>query len=156
MQDKIHGKYDVLGRRIKAARMAAGLTQLQLAEKINIAYSSVFRWEHGESKPRISSLRALARVCAVPIGGLTSAIKEKTKIARNRDELIKAEIAKRLRSLRGNMLQRDYAKKIGMTPSVYLRYERGERRLRDFQIRNICVICGVSANWLLFGKERVT
>jgi transcriptional regulator with XRE-family HTH domain len=35
MQDKIHGKYDVLGRRIKAARMAAGLTQLQLAEKIN-------------------------------------------------------------------------------------------------------------------------
>jgi transcriptional regulator with XRE-family HTH domain len=53
------------------------------------------------------------------------------------------------------MLQREYAKRIGMTPSVYLRYERGERRLRDFQIRNICVICGVSANWLLFGKERV-
>ena len=92
MQRKIHGKYDVLGRRIKAARMTAGLTQLQLAQKVNAAYSSVFRWEHGESAPRVSSLRAIARVCGVPVGGLTSAIKGKTKTEKNRDDLIKAEI----------------------------------------------------------------
>jgi transcriptional regulator with XRE-family HTH domain len=154
MLNKIHNKDNALGKRLRAARESAGLSQVRLAEKIHAAASSVMRWEWGEIAPRESVLKAIARACKVPISTFTSAIKSKTKPDANSAELIKAEIAKRLRFLRGRMLQRDFAKKIGITPRAYLRYESGERHLRDFQLRNICEICRVSADWLLFGKER--
>lgn len=154
MQNKIHYDDDALGKRLRAARKSSGLTQARLAEIIHAALSSVRRWEWGESAPKESVLKAIARACKVPIGTFTFTNKNKTKLAGNRAELIRAEMAKRLRLLRGEMPQRDFAKKIGLTPRAYLRYEGGERHLRDFQLRNICEICRVSGDWLLFGKER--
>lgn len=43
---------------LKAARVAAGMTQEELAEKIGVSRSSVIKWESGETKIRPVNLYA--------------------------------------------------------------------------------------------------
>lgn len=45
---------------IARARMAAGLTQKQLADAIGSIPAEVSRWEHGERAPRASKLKQIA------------------------------------------------------------------------------------------------
>lgn len=45
---------------ISAARLAAGLTQSQLAERIGVAPQHVGRWERGERKPKVDALIRIA------------------------------------------------------------------------------------------------
>ena len=45
---------------ITAARIAAGLTQAQLAEKIGVAAQHIGRWERGERKPKTDALIRLS------------------------------------------------------------------------------------------------
>lgn len=49
---------------LRNARLAAGLSQFQLAEKIRVDEKSVQRWETGKSTPRPSILRALCDTLA--------------------------------------------------------------------------------------------
>lgn len=154
MKSNVRDKKDLLGRKIKAVRRAAGFTQVGLAKKIKASSSSIVRWELGESAPQERILKAIAHACGVPIGALPFTSERKAKIKGKRGGPTGAEIATRLRQLRGQMLQRDFARKIGVMTRAYLRYESGERNLRDFQIRAICEACGVSADWLLFGARR--
>lgn len=51
----------MIGANIKAARLAAGLTQKQLAKKINVPYQHVQKWEYGQIKPGMDSL---AKLCS--------------------------------------------------------------------------------------------
>lgn len=51
-----------IGIRIKEARKAAGLTQQQLAEAIDVYAKDVCRWEKGERTP---SLKAFTDICRV-------------------------------------------------------------------------------------------
>jgi transcriptional regulator with XRE-family HTH domain len=144
-----------LGSRIKRARMAAGLSQRELARKAGASLSSIERWEGDGSVPLPASLRAIARVCKVPVTYLSSQINVHMRTAaRNKNNPARAEIGKRLRMLRGDLTQREFSRKIGVTPRAYLRYEPGQRPLCAFQIIDICKACGVSANWFLMGKGR--
>lgn len=45
---------------IARARLSAGLTQSQLAERIGVAAQHVGRWERGERKPKIDALIKIA------------------------------------------------------------------------------------------------
>ena len=47
---------------IRAARIAAGMTQQQLADALGISQVSVTRWETGEHEPRVSTLKRIAAV----------------------------------------------------------------------------------------------
>ncbi len=47
---------------IRAARIAAGMTQQQLADALGISQVSVTRWETGEREPRVSTLKRIASV----------------------------------------------------------------------------------------------
>lgn len=47
---------------IRAARIAAGMTQQQLADALGISQVSVTRWETGEREPRVSTLKRIAAV----------------------------------------------------------------------------------------------
>ena len=38
-----------IGRYIQHLRKAAGMTQKELAEKLNISFQAVSKWEHGDS-----------------------------------------------------------------------------------------------------------
>lgn len=48
------------GQLIKAARKQAGLTQMELAEKLGIPYQSVGQWERDVRNPKYESLRRIA------------------------------------------------------------------------------------------------
>lgn len=52
---------------ITAARISAGLTQAQLAEKIGCRRNDISRWETGFCRPAIDSLAALASALGVPM-----------------------------------------------------------------------------------------
>jgi transcriptional regulator with XRE-family HTH domain len=52
--------YKELGKRIKAARLAAGMTQEKLAEKINLSSGHCAHVERGTTKVSLSALVAIA------------------------------------------------------------------------------------------------
>lgn len=54
-------KYEI-GKSIKKKRMQRGLTAIELAEKANVAKSSLSEWENGKSSP---SAEAVFRICKV-------------------------------------------------------------------------------------------
>ncbi len=54
-----------VGRRIAKARLAADLTQVQLAAKLNASLRAVQTWEYGERHPR--KLEQIAAVTGRPV-----------------------------------------------------------------------------------------
>lgn len=50
----------MIGENIKIARLTAGMTQKELAEKIGVPYQSVQRWEKGIYKPNMDNLIKLS------------------------------------------------------------------------------------------------
>lgn len=56
--------------RLKELRLAAGLTQADLAEKINVKQASISLWESGENVPTTDKLPALAEIFGVSISEL--------------------------------------------------------------------------------------
>lgn len=60
-----------LGSRIRDAREAAGLTQMQLATKAKIGEGTLRKYETGRARnPGVGQLRKLARVLGVPVASL--------------------------------------------------------------------------------------
>lgn len=57
---------------IKRLREAAGLTQEQLAEKLDVARSTVTQWENGWSNPRMGMVQKLAGVFHVSTAAIVS------------------------------------------------------------------------------------
>ena len=55
---------------IAAARMAAGMTQAQLAEAIGCKQLTISRWERGEFSPNASALQRLSDVLGCPMENL--------------------------------------------------------------------------------------
>lgn len=64
---------------IKAAREAAGLTQVELAERIGVTQAAVAQWETGGTKPYPISLRAIHAVL-----GPNSASKVRSKVTKGK------------------------------------------------------------------------
>jgi transcriptional regulator with XRE-family HTH domain len=54
--------YNELGKRIKAARLAAGMTQEQLAERINLSSGHCAHVERGTTKVSLPALVSIANV----------------------------------------------------------------------------------------------
>lgn len=50
-----------LGKRIKRARKAKGLTQEELADRVDVSRSAVARWELGEIEPSLSHMILVAK-----------------------------------------------------------------------------------------------
>lgn len=55
------------GKRVRAARGYAGLSKPALGAKLEISKNTLWRTEAGKRYPKDSELRALARICKVPI-----------------------------------------------------------------------------------------
>jgi HTH-type transcriptional regulator, cell division transcriptional repressor len=61
MQDK-----ENVGATLRAAREAAGLTQVQLAKKLGVSQASVHGWERRHD-PRVSTLRRVAKALGLKL-----------------------------------------------------------------------------------------
>ena len=59
-----------LGEKLTQARKAAGLTQADVAAKLNVSRQAVSRWESGQSKPSTERLLALGELYSVSIDQL--------------------------------------------------------------------------------------
>lgn len=55
---------------IKARRLEAGLTQAQLAKKLNVDQTAVSRWESGETKPLKKYHKKLAKTLGCTVDEL--------------------------------------------------------------------------------------
>lgn len=56
-----------MGERIRGLRMALGMTQGDLAEKMNVTDKAVSKWERGLSRPDIDSLPKLAETLGTTV-----------------------------------------------------------------------------------------
>jgi transcriptional regulator with XRE-family HTH domain len=69
MEDLYNSTFDMVktGKIISECRQKRNMTQLELAEKLNISYQAVSSWERGLTMPDISNLSKLAQVLEVTI-----------------------------------------------------------------------------------------
>ena len=56
-----------LSEKLQALRKSAGLSQEQLAERLNVTRQAVSKWETGEGKPDIDNLLPLARLLGTTV-----------------------------------------------------------------------------------------
>lgn len=56
-----------MGDKLRTARLAAGLTQTQLAEKAGCHQKDVSRWESGNLEPKATTLKKLAQALGCSI-----------------------------------------------------------------------------------------
>ena len=59
-----------IGQKIKAARIAKGMTQEELADKLGVSFQAVSKWENAQSAPDISLLPLLAETFRCTIDDL--------------------------------------------------------------------------------------
>ena len=48
-----------MAERVKSVRLALGLSQVALAEKLQVAFSTINRWERGKTRPLPALMRQL-------------------------------------------------------------------------------------------------
>lgn len=56
---------EILARRIKELRKAAGYTQVQTAKHLNIGLPTYCRYEYGQREPNATTIAAMARLYKV-------------------------------------------------------------------------------------------
>lgn len=62
-----------LGERLYALRKKAGMTQTELAEKLDVSRQAISRWELGTAKPDVDNLVALSELYDVTVDQLLKA-----------------------------------------------------------------------------------
>lgn len=63
---------EMIGKFIAACRKEKGLTQMQLAEKLNITNRAVSKWETGKSMPDVSLMLDLCDILGINVNELRS------------------------------------------------------------------------------------
>lgn len=59
-----------LSYKLISARLSAGLTQKELAEKLGIFQQNISQYENGTRTPKLKRLQEIAIACNVPISSL--------------------------------------------------------------------------------------
>lgn len=79
----------VTGKIIQSKRKELGLTQIQLAEKLNVSNRAVSKWENGDGYPDVSILEDISKVLDISIDELLTgekATKEVEYVEINQDD----------------------------------------------------------------------
>ena len=72
---------------LREARLAAGLTQVEVAAKLKVTQQAVGLWETGKAAPRAVVVKQLARLYGVDIGRLLGGSDRITALERRVAEL---------------------------------------------------------------------
>ena len=70
MPDWILARRRVIGDRIREARRSAGLSQVQLGERVGLDHKTVHRYETAQRAPTITELLLIADAQRVPLAEL--------------------------------------------------------------------------------------
>lgn len=71
---------NIIADNIVLLRKEKGLTQAQLAEKLNYSDKAVSKWERGESLPDVAVLKSLAEILGVSVDYLLESDHQKTEL----------------------------------------------------------------------------
>ncbi|MBQ8683021.1 MAG: helix-turn-helix transcriptional regulator [Clostridia bacterium] len=85
-----------IGKFIAACRKQANLTQMQLAEKLNITDRAVSKWETGKSLPDSSVMLDLCQVLGITVNDLLSGEKISMENSNQKNEQLLLDMAKEL------------------------------------------------------------
>mgnify|MGYP004646620275 FL=1 len=80
-----------LGEKLTQARKAAGLTQADVAARLNVSRQAVSRWESGQSKPSTERLLALGGLYGISIDQLLNAEEPVVEAVPNEPEAVPVE-----------------------------------------------------------------
>jgi transcriptional regulator with XRE-family HTH domain len=70
MPDWVPARRREIGARIRRARIHAGLTQMQLAERVGRDHRTIHRWEYAHRVPSLTDLLLLADALDIPLAEL--------------------------------------------------------------------------------------
>jgi transcriptional regulator with XRE-family HTH domain len=70
MPDWVPARRRQIGERLRAARIEAGLTQLQLGHLVGRDHRTIHRWEYATRAPNLEDLLLLADALNVPLADL--------------------------------------------------------------------------------------
>ena len=73
----------IISQNIVSLRKASGMTQIELAEKLNYSDKAVSKWERGESIPDVAVLKAIADLFSVTVDYL---IQEEHAVVKEKEE----------------------------------------------------------------------
>lgn len=76
-QEKLVDEQEKLGENLVKFRKLSGLTQLELADKIQYSNKTVSKWERGESYPDIFTLQKIADIYGVTVDNILSGVTPK-------------------------------------------------------------------------------
>jgi transcriptional regulator with XRE-family HTH domain len=70
MPDWVRARRRQIGERIRTLRRAAGLSQIQLGERVGVDHKTISRWENAVHAPDLNDLLLLADALDVPLADL--------------------------------------------------------------------------------------
>lgn len=74
-----------IGERIRAARKSKGMTQKQLAAKMNISYANISQLERDERNPTLETIQKIANALGIPLVDIIGS-KETVDVAENENK----------------------------------------------------------------------
>lgn len=102
--------------RLRQARVAAGLTQLELGTRLGVSKTTVYLWEQGGRVPRASRVRTIAAALGIDPEELMT-------ISDRPGTLTLADVRQR-----AGYSQAALAARLGVPPSTFSSMERGRHR----------------------------
>ncbi|BEQ14456.1 helix-turn-helix transcriptional regulator [Desulfoferula mesophila] len=72
---------------------------------------------------------------------------------RDSHTLIAAWVGRRLKQLRGERTQQEFADLLGLSQAQYNRYETGKRLAHDKVLEQVAQVCGLSPEQVIWGDE---
>ena len=143
------------GERLKSLRKAAGMTQQELADKLNVHLQTVSKWERGVSEPDFALLGEIASALFVPLERLIGAPEECGLFSGSFDVVREGRAIASARRARGAG-QDEVAAAAGVSSDIVSKWERGITCPDMGQLCALASHFGTSASQLYFGVAQDT
>ena len=143
------------GERLKSLRKAAGMTQQELADELNVHLQTVSKWERGVSEPDFALLGEIASALFVPLERLIGAPEECGLFSGSFDVVREGRAIASARRARGEG-QDEVAAAAGVSSDIVSKWERGITCPDMGQLCALASHFGTSASQLYFGVAQDT
>lgn len=135
--------------KIKDLREEQDITQIKMAQIMNVSKSNYARWETNETIIPLKHLNTLCNYFNVSMDYMTGLTKTKNYNPTNK-KLNKTLIGKRLKEFRNkyNLTQEELAKQINTSHSTISAYENGKTMILTAFAYDICTKYNISLDYL--------
>lgn len=143
----------VFAEQLKTLRKINGLTQQEIANKIDVSRVAYTNWENGKREPELEMIIRLADIFNVSLDFLLGRYKFIDENFENTYEMI--ILSKNLKDLRNknNVSQKDIASLLGISQVAYGRFELGNRIVKKEYLEILADYFDVSIDYLLGRKS---